>query len=91
VKMPPQRFHGLLGGKDPDFDDVIPALFDFDMVDQGPDWQIEVEFDEIMQHTAVAFPELILLKGDISEVEYTIRSKHAADIISGSVRVGKGF
>lgn len=91
AKMPPQRFPGLLGGKDPDFDDVIPALFDFDMVERGPDWQIEVEFDEIMQHTAVAFPELVLLKGDISEVEYTIRSKHTPDVVSGSMRVGKGF
>jgi len=91
MKLSPQRLPGFLGGKDPDFGDVIPTLFDFDMVEREFDWQIEVEFDEIMQHTAVAFPELVLLKGDLVEVEYTIRSKHMADIISGSIRIEKGF
>ena len=87
MTMPPLRFPGYPGSEDVDFGDVIPSLFDFDMVERGSDWQIEVEFDEIMQHTAVAFPELILLKGDLSEIEYTIRSKHIADAISGAILV----
>lgn len=90
AKMPPQRLPDFLGGKDPDYGCVIPALFDFDMVERGADWQIEVEFDEIMQHTAVAFPEVVLLKGGLSEVEYTIRSKHVAEIVSGTVPIEDG-
>lgn len=86
AKMPPMRQFGFSDGA-PDFGSIIPSLFDFDMVERKDDWQIEAEFDEITQHTAVAFPELILLKGYVPEVKYSIRSKHTPNVVSGSIGV----
>ncbi len=74
---------------DVDYSNIVPALFDYDMMENGSHIVLDVVFDEVMQHTAIAFPQLVLLKAPISEVKYTIRSKQMPNIITGSIRIGE--
>lgn len=90
VKLPPQRLPGFLCDKNPNYYHIIPTLFEFDMVESDTDWQIEVVFDEVLQHTAVAFPELVLLKDSLSEIGYSIRSKYMPHVVSGYLRIREG-
>lgn len=89
IKILPYRIPRFDNTEDDNFDSMIPDLFDFDLIDKEPNLIIEVEFDEIMQHTAVAFPERLLLKDDISAIEYTIKSKHMPNVISGFISIAK--
>lgn len=51
---------------------------------------VEIKFNSINQHTAVAFPAVILLNTDsIKCVEYSIRSKRSPDLIEGKLDLSK--
>ena len=48
---------------------------------------LEITFDEIMQHTAIAFPTVLLLKNPVTSIEYEIRSKSLSEAICGTLTV----
>ncbi|MBP5417034.1 MAG: hypothetical protein J6Y58_05850 [Clostridiales bacterium] len=51
---------------------------------------VEVKFDKINPHDAVAFPNVVLLKNNsFDTIDYNIRSKNMASVISGKIRVSK--
>lgn len=51
---------------------------------------VEIKFDCINQHTAVAFPNVILLKNNTFDaIEYTIKSKKSPNLIVGKISLKK--
>ena len=46
---------------------------------------IKIEFDEIMHHTTVAFPTVLLFKNTIQSIDYSIRSRNMEDVFSSSL------
>ncbi len=82
-----KSYPSLMTREEKNYEEEISDLFSYDMVKRDGSWIIDFKIDEIMQHTAVAFPNIILLKKEITEIQYTIRSKHMANIISGTVTI----
>lgn len=50
---------------------------------------VKIKFEYIKHNTSVAFPAVILLFDDISEIPYTITSKHRAERVNGTILVIK--
>ena len=68
------------------------SLFDelgFDIYEKDDKYIAKLKFDYIKHNTAVAFPSVILLHNDITELLYTITSKHSAKKINGTLLVMK--
>ena len=62
-------------------------LFPYFMtVDEGSDI-LEITFNEIMQHTAIAFPTVLLLKNPVTSIKYEIRSKSLPEAIYGTLTI----
>ena len=48
---------------------------------------LEVEFEEINQHTAIAFPTVLLMKKYISSIRYEIRSKFSPEVFTSELKL----
>lgn len=48
---------------------------------------LELDFEKILQNTAISFPTVILLKKCISSIKYEIRSKFTSEILNGTMPV----
>lgn len=77
------------GDRDASFEDVQNMMRYYFTSSNGFDL-VEIKFDVVNQHTAVAFPCPILLRcDDIQEIEYSIRSKKSPDILFGKLNVSR--
>ena len=68
-----------------DYKEELQGIFDYFVSKDNNYYVIETKIDEIMQHTAVAFPNVILLKKNATEIPYTIRSKYSPNVIEGII------
>lgn len=59
----------------------------YKIYDKGIKYVVKVHMDYIKHNSVVAFPAPILMKGNPTEVEYQIRSKHIANVIEGKISV----
>lgn len=46
---------------------------------------LQIDFPEIMQHSAIAFPASILLREGVSKIDYTLKSRNLPHMLSGTV------
>lgn len=74
---------------DIDYESEIRNLLGYFYAKDDSEYILEVTIDNINQHTAVAFPTVILIKDVVTEIPYTIKSKKQSQIISGSILVKK--
>ena len=58
-----------------------------DNYSKGNMYILKIKFDYIKQHTTVTFPSIILLNDYITEIPYTITSKHCANEVNGKITV----
>lgn len=70
--------------------DDLNNVFDYDYYRNDNNLTINVHFDYIKQHTAVAFPTPIFITDEIDNIEYKITSKNNSEIITG-ILVVKSF
>lgn len=70
-----------------DYRPHLENIFSYETIENKDIVQVELIFDKINQHTAIAFPAVILLKEPIENVRYSIRSKNLTDIISGEMDI----
>jgi len=85
------RVRSVAFGDEPDVtnEDVKDLLMYYIVTNDKYD-VVEIKFDSINQHTAVAFPNVILLKNNnVDAIEYTIKSKKSPDLIDGKMIVKK--
>lgn len=71
------------------FADCLSDAFGFDVYLTDENYIVKIKFDYIKHNTSVAFPAIILLFDDISEIPYTITSKHCAEKVNGTILVTK--
>ena len=72
---------------DINYEEEIKDLLGYFYAKDNSGYIVEVTIDNINQHTAVAFPTIILIKDTIKEIPYTIKSKHQPHIISGNISI----
>lgn len=65
--------------------DFITNAFCFSIFQDADNYILGLKCDYIKHHTAIAFPMPILLKAEISKIEYTITSKNNPEIITGTL------
>lgn len=65
--------------------DFITNVFCFSIFQDDDNYILGLKCDYIKHHTAIAFPMPILLKAEISKIEYTITSKNNPEIIIGTL------
>jgi len=67
--------------------DDLNNAFDYDYYRNDNELTVNVHFDYIKQHTAVAFPTPIFITNEIDNIEYKITSKNNPEIITGILLV----
>lgn len=54
---------------------------------KGNSMKLKIDFPEIIQNTAIAFPTSIILKEKIESISYTLHSRNSPNIISGRIKI----
>lgn len=65
--------------------DFITNAFCFSIFPDDDKYILKLKYDYIKHYTSIAFPMPILLKSEISKIEYTITSKNNPEIITGTL------
>lgn len=85
-----KAFSGTYGSTYDDsdrFDECLSDTLGFNVYPAGDKYVVKIHFDYIKHNTSVAFPSLILLFDDISEIPYTITSKYCSEKVQGTILV----
>lgn len=69
-----------------DFSNRLKRFFFYDVFHQTDNIIFKLRYGYIRQHTAVAFPSVIFVDGDLDEIEYCITSKNNPSIIEGFLK-----
>lgn len=72
--------------KTEDYRRELKEIFPYYVNIDGDSITLTAEFDEVLHHTNVAFPSVILLNSDIETIEYTIRSRNMPSVVKGSLQ-----
>lgn len=92
ISAPVKPMPGIFGTTYDDSDgfaDCLSNVFGFDVYLTDENYIVKIKFDYIKHNTSVAFPSIILLFSDITDIPYTITSKHCAEKVSGNISVTK--
>ena len=74
-----------------DYIEELDDVFQYARYDAGDNYTLKLKVDYIKHHTAVAFPTVLLLKGEVSEIPYRITSKNNPNIVEGVLSVRKAL
>lgn len=69
--------------KTDDYRQELENIFPYYLSVDGGNLTITVEFDEVLHHTNVAFPSVILLNSNIETIDYSIRSRNMPTVVKG--------
>lgn len=83
----PVRTFPFGGYVEHDYEKEIRELLGYFYTDIEDKYIVQVTIDNINQHTSVAFPTVILLKHEVKEIPYSIRSKQLAEVCHGVLPV----
>ena len=72
-----------------DYIEELNDVFHYARYDNGANYTLKLKVDYIKHHTSVAFPTILLLKGEVSEIPYSITSKNNPSIVEGVLNVRK--
>ena len=72
-----------------DYVEELNDVFHYARYDNGANYTLKLKVDYIKHHTSVAFPTILLLKGEVSEIPYRITSKNNPNIVEGVLSVRK--
>ena len=89
-----QRPNGLPGFHSnyrKDYIEELNDVFHYARYDNGANYTLKLKVDYIKHHTSVAFPTILLLKGEVSEIPYSITSKNNPGIVEGVLNVRKAL
>ncbi|MCR4646685.1 MAG: hypothetical protein K5695_14960 [Oscillospiraceae bacterium] len=90
MSIPVNPTQGIFGSTYDNSDGFIDRLSDawgFEVYSTDKYYVVKIKFDYIKHNTSVAFPSIILLFNDITDIPYTITSKRNAAIINGTITV----
>lgn len=90
-----RRYYGThsygLPGLVPDYSDDFKAeldnIFCYSVYPNGNSYILKIKVDYIKHNTSVAFPSVLFIKDEITEIPYKITSKNNPDIVEGTLKV----
>ena len=88
VKPVPDIFGASYDNSDR-FYECLSAALGFEAYTTETNNIIKIKFEYIKHNTSVAFPSILLLISDITEIPYTITSKHCPEKLNGVITVTK--
>lgn len=74
-----------------DYVEELSDVFHYARYDNGTNYTLKLKIDYIKHHTSVAFPTILLLKGEVSEIPYRITSKNNPNIVEDVLSVRKAL
>ena len=92
VSVPVKPIQGIFGSSydnSGDFTDYLSDVWGFETYTTDKCYVVKIHFDYIKHNTSVAFPSIILLFNDVTDIPYTITSKRNAEIINGTITIIK--
>lgn len=89
---PPSLSIGMLYGSEKSieeeyYDTLYEEAFIYDYFDDNNCMIMKLKFDYIKHNTVVAFPTVLFVTDKISDIEYSISSKHCDTLTTGTLRV----
>ena len=87
TKAVPFRMDGMFGHNTTKEDLVedYENAFDYYIEESDENVVVEIKFDKVLHNTAIAFPQIILLKKEIDKVSYTIKSSNNPKVLKGEM------
>ena len=87
TKAVPFRMDGMFGHTTTKEDLVedYENAFDYYIEESDENVVVEIKFDKVLHNTAIAFPQIILLKKEIDKVSYTIKSSNNPKVLKGEM------
>ena len=84
----PQTFDGLFESKDYNkmFNEYLDDAFIYSIYETEDHFSVILNFEYVKHNNAVAFPTVLFLKNEISNIEYEITSKFYPDKINGHIK-----
>lgn len=70
-----------------DYVEKLNDVFCYDIFPSNDNYILKLKVDYIKHHTTIAFPTVLFLKDDISEIPYKIISKNNPDIFEGILKI----
>lgn len=80
-----------LPGYVPDYSDDFVAelndVFCYSIYPDGDNYIVKLKVDYIKHNTTVAFPSILFIKDEITEIPYKITSRNNTDVVEGTLKV----
>ena len=80
-------FPGFIPNYSEDFANELEDTFCYDFFETGETCIIKLKFEYIKHHTTIAFPTVIFVQGELCSAEYSITSRNAPEVISGTIAI----
>ena len=86
-KAVPFRMDGMFGHTTTkeDLIEDFENAFDYYVEESEENVVVEIKFDKVLHNTAIAFPQIILLKNEIDKISYTIKSSNNPKVLKGEL------
>lgn len=78
---------GIMQNYSDDYSSVMDSVFCYSVYPDSDNCIVKLKVDYIKHNTAVAFPSVLFIKDELSEIPYRITSKNNPDIVEGVLKV----
>lgn len=83
----PYGLPGYVPNYSDDFIEELNDVFCYSIYPNGDNYIIKLKVDYIKHNTTVAFPSILFIKDEITEIPYKITSKNNPDVVDGVLNV----
>ena len=70
-----------------DFIEELNDVFCYSIYSNGENYIVKLKVDYIKHNTTVAFPSVLFIKDELTEIPYKITSKNNPDVVEGVLLV----
>lgn len=78
---------GLVPDYSDDFKAELDSIFCYSVYPNGDNYILKLKVDYIKHNTSVAFPSVLFVKDEVTEIPYKITSKNNPDIVEGTLKI----
>ena len=83
----PVGLPGYVPNYSDDVTDELNDVFCYSIYSNGDNYIVKLKVDYIKHNTTVAFPSVLFIKDELTEIPYKITSKNNSDVVEGFLKV----
>ena len=68
-----------------EFYEDMDSIFIYDYFEEGEKIILKFDIDYLKHNTAVAFPSIVFVRHNNSDIDYTLKSKHHKEEVKGKI------